>query len=244
MRYGLFSDTHANLEALDAVFRCFERERVDALVCLGDTVGYGAQPNECCDRVRENTRYTVLGNHDAAVAGRMDYSYYYDAAREALDMHASVLSDENLAWLKTLNYQEKAGATHFCHASPVDLDQFEYIFSVKQAETCIPIWSQLGQITFIGHSHLCKAFAVGQQKAYEVVTKTFEVHPEFRYIVSVGSVGQPRDHDPRASYVIYDDEKLLFEFKRTEYDIHAAAQKIFNEPRLSDNFGARLFAGI
>jgi predicted phosphodiesterase len=90
MRYGIFSDIHANHDALEAVLRAVDKEKVDALVCLGDTVGYGAQPNECCDIVRGITRYTILGNHDAAVAGRMDYSYYYDAAREALDLHAGV----------------------------------------------------------------------------------------------------------------------------------------------------------
>ena len=127
---------------------------------------------------------------------------------------------------------------------PLDLEQFEYIFTVDQASTCIPIWEDLGQITFIGHSHLCKAYALGHERVYEVITKDFEVHPEFRYIVSVGSVGQPRDHDPRASYTIYDTDRGLFEFKRVEYDIAATAQQIFDQTRLSDSFGARLFAGV
>ena len=244
MRYGIFSDTHANLDALEAVLRCFDRERVDCLVCLGDTVGYGAQPNECCDLVKANTKFCILGNHDAAVAGRMDYSYYYDAAREALDLHASVLTKSNLDWLRSLPYKEEDQATHFCHGSPVDLEEFEYIFSVEQAATCIPIWERLGQATFIGHSHLCKSFAIGRERVYEVVTKEFEIHPEFRYIISVGSVGQPRDHDPRASYTIYDSDRGYFTFKRVEYNVTAAVQKIFGDHRLSDSFGARLFAGI
>ncbi len=244
MRYGIFSDIHANHDALDAVLRALDREKLDSLVCLGDTVGYGAQPNECCDRVRGITRYTILGNHDAAVAGRMDYSYYYDAAREALDLHAHQLTGDNMTWLRTLNYFEKDGDTHFCHGSPVDLEEFEYIFNVEQAQTCIPIWESLGQITFIGHSHLCKSFAVGRDRVYEVVTKEFEIRREFRYIVSVGSVGQPRDHDPRASYTIYDSDRGYFEFKRVEYDINAAAARIFGDQRLSDSFGARLFAGV
>ena len=244
MRYGIFSDTHANLDALEAVMRCFDRERIDCLVCLGDTVGYGAQPNECCNIVRENAKFTILGNHDAAVAGRMDYSYYYDAAREALDLHASVLTATNLEWLRSLPYKEEDAVTHFCHGSPVDLEEFEYIFSVEQAATCIPIWDRLGQSTFIGHSHLCKSFAIGRERVYEVVTKEFEVHPEFRYIISVGSVGQPRDHDPRASYTIYDSGRRHFEFKRVEYDIAAAAQRIYDIGQLSDSFGARLFAGV
>ena len=244
MRYGIFSDVHANLDALEAVLRAFDKEKVDALVCLGDTVGYGAQPNDCCDHVRKATRYTILGNHDAAVAGRMDYSYYYDAAREALDWHSRQLTGENMNWLRKLNYFERDGMTHFCHGSPVDLEEFEYIFSVEQAMTCLPIWDQLGQATFIGHSHLCKSFAISRERVHEVVTKEFEVHPEFRYIISVGSVGQPRDHDPRASYTLYDSDRGLFQFKRVEYDVAAAAQRIFDDQRLSDSFGARLFAGV
>ncbi|EDM78220.1 bis(5'nucleosyl)-tetraphosphatase, ApaH [Plesiocystis pacifica SIR-1] len=244
MRYGIFSDTHANLPALNAVMRCFDQEKVDALICLGDTVGYGSQPNECADIVRKNAKHTILGNHDAAVAGRMDYSYYYDAAREALDYHRRILSDENMEWLRNLAYMEKDEGTHFCHGSPVDLEEFEYIFSVEQAMTCIPIWERLGQATFIGHSHLCKAFAISKERVFEVVTKQFEVREEYRYVISVGSVGQPRDHDPRASYTIYDSGRRSFEFKRVEYDIAEAAKRIYDIGQLSDSFGARLFAGV
>ncbi len=244
MRYGIFSDTHANLPALENVMRSFEAEKVDALICLGDTVGYGSQPNECCDIVRKNTKYTILGNHDAAVAGRMDYSYYYDAAREALDFHRRILTDENMTWLRGLSYMEKDEVTHFCHGSPVDLEEFEYIFSVEQAATCIPIFEQLGQTTFIGHSHLCKSFAISRERVFEVVTKQFEVRTDYRYVISVGSVGQPRDHDPRASYTIYDSARQIFEFKRVEYDIAEAARRIYDIGQLSDSFGARLFAGV
>ena len=244
MRYGIFSDTHANLDALQTVLRAFDDAKVDRLVCLGDTVGSGAQPNECCDLVRTVTRATILGNHDAAVAGRMDYSYYYDAAREALDLHARLLSDDNMAWLQSLSYMEQDDDVHFCHGSPVDLEEFEYIVTPDQAASCIPIWDKLGQVTFIGHSHLCKSFAVGQERVYEVVTRRFELHPEFRYIISVGSVGQPRDQDPRASYTIFDSETREFEFHRVAYDVESAARRIFQMPGLSDSFGARLMVGV
>ena len=147
MRYGIFSDTHANLGALEAVLREFDRENVDELVCIGDTVGYGPQPEECCEKIRKLTRHTILGNHDAAVSGRMDYSYYYDAAREALDLHSSLVSSESMEWLKSLPYSAQDAGTHFCHGSPLDLEQFEYIFTVDQASTCIPIWE-------IGRAHV------------------------------------------------------------------------------------------
>src|SRR3954469_1351503 len=100
MRLGIVSDIHANIEALDACFKAMDVEGVDQTVCLGDVVGYGASPNETCALIRSRAAHTILGNHDAAVAGRMDYSYYYHAARHALDLHAKILERENMAWLK------------------------------------------------------------------------------------------------------------------------------------------------
>src|SRR5689334_23887151 len=107
MRLGIFSDVHANIEALSAVMEALKAEKPDVLYCLGDVVGYGASPNECSDVVRTSAKVTILGNHDAAVAGRMNYSYYYEAARHALDTHASKLTSENMSWLKSLPYKHE-----------------------------------------------------------------------------------------------------------------------------------------
>ena len=243
MRIGIFSDVHANIEAMTAVVEAYKSEKIDMYVCIGDVVGYGASPNECCNIVRKITSHTILGNHDAAVAGRMDYSYYYDAARQALDLHARQLSAENLAWLKTLPYEQRDGDVTFCHGSPINLEEFEYIFSVEQAQRCLEIWDDLGAVTFIGHSHLCKSFALTRDEVFEVVATKFVIRPEHRYIISVGSVGQPRDYDNRASYTIYDTDERVFEFKRVAYDIDSAAQKIFAAD-LERNFGNRLFLGV
>ncbi len=243
MRIGIFSDTHSNLEALNAVLGRLREEQLDKLVCLGDTVGYGANPDECCDLVREVTAFTILGNHDAAVSGRMDYSYYYDAARHALDLHATLVSGTNMTWLQSLPYEVREGHMAFCHGSPINLQEFEYIFAPEQAARCCPEYDKLADITFIGHSHLCKAFAFNREEVYEVVTQEFEVRPGLRYVVSVGSVGQPRDHDPRASYILYDTDRRWFEFKRVGYDIESAARKIFDS-QLERNFGNRLFLGV
>ena len=243
MRIGIFSDVHANIEAMNAVVDAFKSERIDKYVCIGDVVGYGASPNECCDLIRKMAAFTILGNHDAAVAGRMDYSYYYDAARQALDLHARQLRPENMEWLKALPYEVREGDLTFCHGSPINLEEFEYIFSVEQASRCIDIWDELGVVTFIGHSHLCKSFALSPDGVYEVVSDRFELRDGWRYIVSVGSVGQPRDYDPRASFTLFDTETKLFEFKRVDYDIKASAEKIFGTD-LEPNFGHRLFIGV
>ena len=243
MRIGIFSDVHANFEALTAVAGALQKERIDRYVCLGDTVGYGGSPNECCDIVRGLTAFCILGNHDAAVAGRMDYSYYYDAARQALDFHAEVLSQDNMDWLKSLPYQRREGDLYYCHGSPLNLEEFEYIFAPEQAARCLPIWEELGEVTFIGHSHLCKAFALSRDEVFEVVAPKFTIRPGHRYIISVGSVGQPRDYDNRASYTVYDTDERTFEFKRVAYDIESAANKIY-EADLERNFGNRLFLGV
>lgn len=243
MRYGIFSDTHANIEALTAVLAAFESENIDRYVCIGDTVGYGASPNECCDIIRELAAFTILGNHDAAVAGRMDYSYYYDAARHALDQHRSQLTDENMAWLKELPYEVREDSLAFCHGSPLNLEDFEYIFSKEQAARCLEIFPELAEATFIGHSHLCKSFALSETEVHEVVSDKFELRPDHRYIISVGSVGQPRDGNPLAAYTILDTDERTFEFKRISYDIDSAADKI-RAAELSPSFADRLFIGF
>src|SRR5271155_162994 len=202
MRLGIFSDPHANYEALSAVLEAYRSERIDTYYCLGDTVGYGGAPNEGADLVRGIAKSTILGNHDAAVSGRMDYSYYYEAARHALDAHAAVLSDPNMAWLKALPYQERLDAHNvlLCHGSPVRLEEFEYIFAPEQARECLAILDRIGHLTLIGHSHLCKVFALTRTTVEELPSVDFELRPDRKYIVSVGSVGQPRDFDNRASY--------------------------------------------
>jgi predicted phosphodiesterase len=245
MRLGIFSDVHANYEALSAVMEAYRDEKIDVFYCLGDTVGYGGSPNECADLVRDVAKTTILGNHDAAVSGRMDYSYYYEAARHALDVHAALVSSDNMDWLKNLPYQVRLEEQNvlLCHGSPVRLEEFEYIFAPEQARECLPIYEKLGHLTLIGHSHLCKVFALTRTSVEELPSSDFELEEDKKYIVSVGSVGQPRDFDNRASFVVYDSDTKRFEFKRIEYDIELAADKVLRA-RLERNFAHRLFIGV
>ncbi len=244
MRLGVFSDVHANYEALSAVLEAYRDEAIDVYYCLGDTVGYGGSPNECANIVRDLAAATVLGNHDAAVAGRMDYSYYYEAARSALDLHAQLLSAQNMAWLRSLPYKiELSRELHLCHGSPVRLEEFEYIFAPEQARECLPVYDRLAELTLIGHSHLCKVFALTPDSVEELPPIDFALEPGRKYIVSIGSVGQPRDYDNRASFTTFDTEKKVFEFKRIEYDIETAADKVLRA-RLERNFAHRLFIGV
>jgi diadenosine tetraphosphatase ApaH/serine/threonine PP2A family protein phosphatase len=245
MRLGILSDIHANYEALSAVLEAYRDEAIDTYYCLGDTVGYGGSPNECAEIIRGLVRATVLGNHDAAVAGRMDYSYYYEAARTALDLHAQMLSAENMTWLRSLPYKIELHDfdLQLCHGSPIRLEEFEYIFAPEQARECLPIFDDLAGLTLIGHSHLCKVFALTQNSVEELPPIDFTLESGKKYIVSVGSVGQPRDYDNRASFTVFDTDKRVFEFKRIEYDIETAADKVLRA-RLERNFAHRLFIGV
>lgn len=244
MRIAVLSDVHANLEALVQVEAALQRIRPDQVICLGDVVGYGASPNECCDRMRRLAAVTLLGNHDAAVSGRMDYAYYYDAARRALDWTARQLSPENLAWLRSLPYTHRDGSVGYSHGSPVLPAEYEYVFALEQARELLPHLRGLPDVTFIGHSHLCKAFALADDgDVADVGAPAMELRKDRRYIVSVGSVGQPRDYDNRACFITYETETRRVEYHRVAYDIESSAQRIF-AAQLAVNFGRRLFLGV
>ena len=248
MRLGVFSDTHANYEALSAVLESYRRERIDIYYCLGDTVGYGGSPNECADLVRKISRATILGNHDAAVSGRMDYSYYYEAARHALDVHAAMISEENMEWLKSLPYQHLLEAYNvlLCHGSPVRLEEFDYIFAPEQARECLSIYDKLGHITLIGHSHVALSFhredgesATGEARRPEDAVAELGGR---RWLLNPGSVGQPRDGDPRAAWLLLDLDEGSAQWRRTAYDVDGAAAAI-RAARLPDSLAERLEYG-
>ncbi len=244
MRIGIISDIHSNLEALTQSLAALERHRPDRVICLGDVVGYGASVNECCDLVRKVAEVTLLGNHDAAVSGRMDYAYYYDAARQALDWTVQQLDPDHLVWLRSLPYAHRVDDLAFSHGSPVLPGEFDYIFAVEQARELAPHFGRLAPVSFIGHSHLCKAFALAAGGDVEEIEPTrVQIDGRRKYVLSARSVGQPRDYDNRASFVVYDTEARVADFHRIAYDIEAAAQKIFDAD-LALNFGKRLFLGV
>lgn len=244
MRYAIISDIHGNIEALETILEQFDAlGDIDKFYCLGDIVGYGAEPDACCTLIRERCEVTLLGNHDAAVAGRMDYSYYYDAAREALDWCAEKLSDENMQWLKELPYTHRLGDVELCHGSPLQPEEYDYVFALDQARDLVTQKPDLAGVTFIGHSHLTKVFALTEDDALDVVAPRFTLKPKMRYIITVGSVGQPRDYDPRACGGLYDTETRRFEYVRVEYDVNSQQQKIL-DAGLARNFAMRLEFGI
>jgi diadenosine tetraphosphatase ApaH/serine/threonine PP2A family protein phosphatase len=242
MRYGIFSDVHGNLEALEVALAHLKSSGVDEFIFLGDAVGYGANPNEVCDLIRPLVRHAIVGNHDAAVAGRMDYAEYYDAARRALDWCKERLSPENLTWLEGLPYKVRQGEVEFCHGAPSAPEVFDYLFSPDDVVERLDDLD-LASVTFIGHSHHTISFKIEGDFVTPILASEIQCEPEAKYIITVGSVGQPRDRDPRTCCGIYDTETRLFQFHRLDYDAATARRKIL-DAGLPPLFGDRLLVGM
>lgn len=244
MKIGIFSDIHSNLNALYAVMDFYKANPCDEYLCLGDVVGYGPQPDECCDIIRNFANVTILGNHDAAVCGRMNYAYYYEAARNVLDYHASLLKECNMNWLKELPYMyaHPAGFT-ICHGSPINPEEFNYVFYLEQAMGLLQHYDDLAPVTFIGHSHLTKSFELASGNVTDITGNTLRFEEGKKYFVTVGSVGQPRDYDNRACCTIYDTDTRTLTYYRLAYNIEATVKKLFST-EITYNFGKRLYLGI
>lgn len=243
MILALVSDLHANHQAASAVFEKIETLDVDRVICLGDVVGYGGAPNEVCSLVRQHCDLTIIGNHDAAVAGLMDYSYYYQAAREALDWTVSTLDDDHLTWLRSLPYTASAGEACFSHGSPVYPESFEYVFNLALARAHCSFHDRLQSVTFMGHTHLTRSWRFHDTDAEDVPVGPIDFEAGWKYLVTIGSVGQPRDYDPRACFLIYDTDEGSAHHIRVPYDIDGAAQGI-REAGLSEHFARRLSRGV
>ncbi len=243
MRIAIISDVHSNADALSAVMSAIDRAKVDRLICLGDVVGYGADPAECCRLVRGASEVTLLGNHDAAVSGRMDYSFYYSAARQAIDWTIANLEESEHLWLRSLPYTYRFGDLGFSHGSPIEPRAYEYVFALQQAQELRDYVGSLPFVTFIGHSHLCRVYAIDEERVQDALSSRVRLERSYKYLISVGSVGQPRDNDSRACFVIYDTDEKTVEFRRVEYDAASAARKIM-AAKLAPNFGKRLLLGV
>jgi predicted phosphodiesterase len=221
MRYAIVSDIHANLRAWDAVLADITSEGVEAIICLGDVVGYGPKPAEVLAAVRAATTNFVMGNHDAAAVGMMDYSIFNDHAREAIEWTRTELDAEANQFLASVPLAIEAGEIFFVHAEIAEPGRFDYIDSVEMARENFAAGEHF--VTFVGHTHLPKIFERDESGAVrELPDDNGSLDPDKRYIVNVGSVGEPRNPDDlRGRYVIYDAETREVDFRRIEFDIKA-----------------------
>ena len=222
-RYGIFGDIHGNLEALNAVLESMQEEGVTHYACVGDIVGYGANPVECVEKVRALDCKVVLGNHDAGVVGRTDVRFFNSAARAAIEWSMEVVDGTSATFLSALPYIARAERFTLVHATLGNPEHWTYIFSPFEAESFFRY--QEDPVCFVGHTHTPCCFSTDRLRAFTRAQRV-SLKPGAKYIMNVGSVGQPRDGNPLASYAIYDLADDSVRFVRVPYDILTAQKKI------------------
>ena len=245
MRLAIVSDIHANLPALEAVLRDVDSHSPEQIWCLGDVVGYGADPNECSALVAEHCDVTLAGNHDLGVLDEIDISSFSPAAAEAAEWTRERLSEDARAFLASLEPADESSDPAIYHASPRD-HVWEYVLWPEQAGECIA--AQATRVSLIGHSHVALCFREADdgepdstQGAQVAAGTTLEVG-DGRWLLNPGSVGQPRDGDPRAAWMELDTDAWSATYHRVEYDIQRAAEAIA-AANLPEHLGRRLSVG-
>jgi predicted phosphodiesterase len=240
VRFAILSDIHSNIEALEAALSFVNDD--DGVLCLGDIVGYGPNPNECVARIRERATATVLGNHDVAAIDDFGLAYFNPAAREAMVWTQQVLNNENVEWLNGLGYEYRLPELLLVHGAPHEY--FEYILDKAAAARAFAATD--APLIFIGHTHIAEVYvltpdgSIGHRHLQQGGDVTLE--PGHRYLINVGSVGQPRDLNPKASFGIYDTVAQTVSIVRFEYPIALVRQKIALA-HLPDALGRRLLVG-
>ncbi|HLA04391.1 MAG TPA: metallophosphoesterase family protein [Syntrophales bacterium] len=229
MRYAVISDIHSNLEALTSFFEAAENLDIDKTVCLGDIVGYNANPNECIALVRERGVQCLLGNHDSRVVGFEEPTDFNFHAAAAVYWTRDAISEENKEFLKGLPRNILVNSKFLAvHGWVNDTDR--YIMGQRDAERNFGLMNEkkatLG-LCFFGHTHVPAAYAMtGEDMSVVGATNPFKLEKGVKYLVNPGSVGQPRDRDPRASFLVFDSKKKQITFHRVDYDIHTTSEKI------------------
>ncbi len=216
MRFAIISDIHSNLEALTRALELIDEESIRDVVCLGDIVGYGANPNECVDLVRSRCRIALRGNHDSAAVDFSVAESFTKNARIAAEWTGQELSDSNKKYLEGLPYTHRMDDILFVHSSPYEPEGWYYVLSEEDLEAAFQSFTE--RVCFIGHSHFPGIFS--EDGPVSAVTRSQ------RYVINVGSVGQPRDGNSRLSFGIFDTDTWTYRNVRGEYPIHAAAEKI------------------
>jgi predicted phosphodiesterase len=242
MRVAVVSDIHANLHALDAVLAEIDATRVDELWCLGDTVGYGPRPNECCAEVERRAAVCLAGNHDLVVGNRLDTADFSGDAGVAADWTRSVLTQESAAFLARLEPQGEREGVELFHGSPRD-PVWDYVLSEQVA------WASLQETTaalvLVGHSHVALGLREDEKLgvAGGLSPGGTELELRGRWLLNPGSVGQPRDGDPRAAWLLLDLGARRASFRRVAYDV-AATQAEMRVARLPEALASRLARGV
>ena len=270
MKYGILGDIHGNLSALDIALAAFRDARVERVISVGDVVGYGAAPRECIERLRQLDAVVVKGNHDAACTGEIEIRFFNNYARDAVRWTQSVLTEDELAWLRSLPmvaHLEHCSVAHGTYHRP---ELYDYIQSTTDADPSLD--EMILPVCFVGHTHVPGVFLEGPDfYSPDELDYRFELTDE-KAIINVGSVGQPRDRDPRSSFVVvHTPGDISFgqggsddgpgggsspptgpykpppggyiEFVRIAYDVETTVKKVEAVPELDNFLGTRLLDG-
>ena len=239
MRFAIFSDIHANLEALEAVLKDAREHKCTHFVCLGDVVGYNASPRECVKRIRELDCPVVKGNHDEQASLPAPSSDFNELAERAIKWTRDNLTDHDKKWLRELPLQRRVHDFTIVHATLDTPGQWSYVFNNLDAAASFTY--QRTNVCFFGHTHVPMVF-IRDQGVRRERTGHIRIEPARKYFINTGSVGQPRDGNWRAAYCIYDTENNLVEQLRVKYDL-AAVQKKITEAGLPRLLAERLAIG-
>jgi diadenosine tetraphosphatase ApaH/serine/threonine PP2A family protein phosphatase len=224
VRFGILGDIHGNLEALDVAIAFLRRRGVDQFLQVGDVVGYGADPRPCIHRLHEIGAIVIAGNHDWAVIGKLDTAYFNPYARLAVEWTRAILSRAEMHFLETLPLQCDIGdELTLVHATMDQPDSFSYILTYQDAHRSLQALRT--PVCFMGHSHIPMSFLLGEQLVHTNAEK-LQLAPFPRALVNVGSIGQPRDDDPRTAFALYDSVTREYVLFREAYDWRATAAKI------------------
>ena len=234
MKYAVIADIHANLEALRVVLEDAKKQNCTHYVCLGDVVGYNANPKECLDIIRDTGMPCVKGNHDEYCSSGTNLEGFNPHAAEAIQWTRQQLTEEDRQWLKELKYIRLVASFQIVHATLDGPQRWGYVFDRLAAAASFTY--QNTAVCFFGHTHVPVAFIRDSVVRGGTYSK-FKIEPGRKYFVNVGSVGQPRDGNPKAAYAIYDMDEGSVELRRLDYDISAAQAKIMAAglpPRLAE----------
>jgi len=242
MKVAVISDIHANRHAFEATLEAIAASDAAELWCLGDLVGYGAEPDACVELARRHAAVCLAGNHDLAVTGQIPLDEFSRGASIAAQWTREVIDPENLAFLAGLRPQGEEGQVGLYHASPRD-PVWEYVLSALLAELCLD--AQSSRISLIGHSHVALSFVRQEGELTTGEPRRAGTSLELdtgEWMLNPGSVGQPRDGDRRASWLLLDLDAMVASYQRSDYDVAGAATAI-RAARLPDSLAERLEYG-
>jgi diadenosine tetraphosphatase ApaH/serine/threonine PP2A family protein phosphatase len=244
MKYGILGDVHANLSALQTALAGMDAEGVEEVISVGDVVGYGAAPKECIRLLQERDATVVLGNHDAAVAEILDDMHFNPYARAAVAWTRTALDSAELQWLRALPLTATLDEVQVSHGTLHRPELFNYILSLTDADPSLDIMER--PVCFVGHSHIpltVMRFADAPTRTAYTFDPDVDLSETERALINVGSVGQPRDEDPRTAYLIYDSATRFASLKRSTYDIEHETERI-RAAGLPDVLAERLHLGL